>query len=143
MLYSLYCFYKWCSDGIGWGLIYVRVWVGDRRWILSDSFFSCAFVICSRMSSVLSFRWLEHGSCCACFFVFFVSCPFNEGLLMHRNCVSGVKLCVKSFEDAISGIQLYNNKRITKSLNIFKKLRKMTNDFFNNYILSAHSNGHL
>ena len=38
-----------------------------------------------------------------------------------------------SFLNFIWGIQL-NKKSITRSLIIFKKLRKMTNDFFNNYI---------
>ena len=37
------------------------------------------------------------------------------------------------FENIIWGIQLYQ-KSITRSLIIFKKSRKMTNDFSNNYI---------
>ena len=37
------------------------------------------------------------------------------------------------FENIISGIQLYN-KKYPQKLNHFKKLRKMTKDFFNNYI---------
>ena len=62
------------GDGLGgeW-LIYIRVWVGNRGWVSSYSFFSVflyVFVFCCLMFSVLSFRLLEHDGCCVCFFVF-------------------------------------------------------------------------
>ena len=44
------------------------------------------------------------------------------------------------FENIISGIQLYK-KSIIRSLIIFKKLSRMTNDSLSNYI-STHSSGH-
>ena len=62
------------GDGLGgeW-LIYIRVWVGNRGWVSSYSFFSVflyVFVFCCLMFSVPSFRLLEHDGCCVCFFVF-------------------------------------------------------------------------
>ena len=62
------------GDGLGgeW-LIYIRVWVGNRGWVSSYSFFSVflyVFVFCCLMFSVPSFRSLEHDGCCVCFFVF-------------------------------------------------------------------------
>ena len=62
------------GDGVGgeW-LIYIRVWVGNRGWVSSYSFFSVflyVFVFCCLMFSVPSFRLLEHDGCCVCFFVF-------------------------------------------------------------------------
>ena len=55
------------GGGIGGGrLIYIRVWMSSY----SFRFFSCAFVFCCLTFSVLLFRWLEHGCCCVCFFVF-------------------------------------------------------------------------
>ena len=61
-------------DG-GW-LIHIRVWVGvgGREWVLSHSlffYFFYAFVFWSLMSC-LSFKWVEHDSCCACFFVYYL-----------------------------------------------------------------------
>ena len=51
------------GDGIGGGegLIYIRVWVGDRGWALSDScfllgFFIYAFVFCFLMPGVSFFK---------------------------------------------------------------------------------------
>ena len=62
------------GDGLGgvW-LIYIWVWVGNRGWVSSYSFFSVflyVFVFCCLMFSVPSFRLLEHDGCCVCFFVF-------------------------------------------------------------------------
>ena len=62
------------GDGlVGEWLIYIRVWVGNRGWVSSYSFFSVflyVFVFCCLMFSVPSFRLLEHDGCCVCFFVF-------------------------------------------------------------------------
>ena len=50
------------GDGIGWGegggwLIHIRMWVGDRGWVLSHSlfffFFTSAFAFCSLMSCLM------------------------------------------------------------------------------------------
>ena len=75
-------FYVHCvviiNDGgyviVGGWLIYIRVWMGSKGWGLSDIFFcfTCAFVFCSLMPSVSLYKWLEHGSCCACFFVYYL-----------------------------------------------------------------------
>ena len=51
----------WLILGCGWG---------DREWVSSYSFFSCAFVFCCLMFWVPLFWWLEHDGCCVCFFVF-------------------------------------------------------------------------
>ena len=62
----------WGWDRWGW-MIYNRVlWEGDRRWVLTCSFFSLVF-----LSFVLScplslfFKLLEHDSCCFSLFVFY------------------------------------------------------------------------
>ena len=52
----------WFISGCGWG---------DRGWVLSHSFFICAFVFWSLMSC-LFFKWVEHDSCCVCFFVYYL-----------------------------------------------------------------------
>ena len=53
-------------------------------------FFASVFVFCSLTFSVPLFSRLEHDGCYICFFVcffiLFVSGPFNSELLMHRNC---------------------------------------------------------
>ena len=63
------------GDGIGGGwLIYIRVWVGGQGvGIISEffAFFICAFVFWSLMSCLLS-KWVEHDSCCVCFFVHYL-----------------------------------------------------------------------
>lgn len=56
-------------------------------------FFTFVFVFCSFTSSVPLFRWIKHDPCCVCFFVYFVSDPFNLDLLVHRNCCF---FCIKA-----------------------------------------------
>ena len=61
-------------DMWGW-LIDSRVWLGDRTWVLSHSYFYlsfCLFVFWSHMSC-LFFKLVEHDSCCVCFFVYLFS----------------------------------------------------------------------
>ena len=58
---------------VGEWFIYIRVWVGNRGWVSSYSFFSVfsyVFVFCCLMFSVPLFSLLEHDGCCVCFFVF-------------------------------------------------------------------------
>ena len=57
----------WFMSGCGWG---------DRGWVLSDSFFIFIFFFGTfvfwSLKSCLSFKWVEHDSCCACFFVYYL-----------------------------------------------------------------------
>ena len=58
-LCPLYCYYKWLGDRLGgaWGvvgLIYNRVWEGDRGWVLSCSFWFWFFFPLVLLSFVLS-----------------------------------------------------------------------------------------
>ena len=59
-------------DRWGW-LIHLRVWVGDSGWVLSLSLyiFFFLFVLLSFGLSCpyLFFKWVEHDSCCVCFYV--------------------------------------------------------------------------
>ena len=82
--------------------LYEDVYVGTWREIdVQFLVFSYALVFCSFMSSVPLFRQLEPDGCCACFFffvclfVFFLSGPLNQELLVHRNCCV---CCVKLFQ---------------------------------------------
>ena len=85
---------------------YQGVGGGDSGWVLSHSFFICVFVFCS-LISCLFFKWVEHDSCCVCFFcllfAFCVSGPSNWELLGYRNCsVCNATLFIKSVSDHYS-----------------------------------------
>ena len=63
----------WIWGGGGW-LIHIRVWVGKQGvGIISKLFliFLCTFVFWSLISCLLS-KWVEHDSCCICFFVYYL-----------------------------------------------------------------------
>ena len=81
ILCPFYCYCEWCRHGLGRGLlIYNMVWDGGQgvgiilQFLLFFSFFF--FHLCFRplFSHVLCpfFKWLQHDSCCLCFFVFYL-----------------------------------------------------------------------
>ena len=73
ILCPLYCYYEWWGHGIGgvW-LIHIKVWVGSQGLaIISYFVFICAYVFWS-LVSCLFFKWVEHDSCCVCFFVYYL-----------------------------------------------------------------------
>ena len=81
------------QESWGRGLIYVRVLVGEQGFDFILSLFFClVFVLLLTVLSLLvhdSLLCLLH----CFFFAFFVSDPFNQALLVHRNCcVCFVKL---------------------------------------------------
>ena len=53
-------------------------------------FFICAFVFCSLMSCLL-FKWVEHDSCCFCFFVYHL---FSLPLVYLTSSYWGIEIVV-------------------------------------------------
>lgn len=78
-----------------WWFIYVWVWVEDRGWVSYFFLFFVQFLCCC---SLFFYGWhMIVVVSVSLFFFCFVSCPFNQALLVHRNCcVCFVKLFQKS-----------------------------------------------
>ena len=72
ILCPLCCYYKWWWDGIdGGGWFISGCGWGDRGgYYLIVFFFTCAFVLFSHVLSL--FKWVDHDSCCVCFFVYYL-----------------------------------------------------------------------
>ena len=68
----------------------VDLYQGVGEWVLSHScFFYLYYYLLFSHVLCLFFKSLEHDSCYISFYVyylFFVSGPFNQELLVHRNC---------------------------------------------------------
>ena len=61
-------------DRWGW-LIHIRVWVGGQGvviYYLLVLFFFLFALLSFGLSCPLFFRWVEHESCCVCFFVYYL-----------------------------------------------------------------------
>ena len=80
-LCPLYCYYKRCRWD-RWEMIDLCQGVGGETgsgyYLIAIVFLTWAVVFCSLMSSVSFFKWLEHDSCCVCFFVY---CLFSLSLV--------------------------------------------------------------
>ena len=96
-------------DRWGW-LIHIRVWVrGQGVGIISQVFSICTFVLWSLMLCFF-FRWVEHDTCCVCFYVYYLfsfsPVPLTRSywrtVLAHRNCACNVTLFIKSVSDHYS-----------------------------------------
>ena len=53
-------------------LIQIRVWVGGQGLVLYHSFFLIVLLSFVLSCPISFFKWVEHGSCCVCFFVYYL-----------------------------------------------------------------------
>ena len=93
-LCPLYCYYKRCRWD-RWEMIDLCQGVGGETgsgyYLIAIVFLTWAVVFCSLMSSVSFFKWLEHDSCCVCFFVY---CLFSLSLVPLTRSYWGIEIVV-------------------------------------------------
>ena len=105
-------YYKWWGNEIGGGGWFIsECRLKDKRWILSESCFYLCFCFCFVFVFLLCplplfFKWLEHDSCCVCFFVYYLCSLSLVSLTISYWCIeivlSHIKLFIKLVSDHYS-----------------------------------------
>ena len=75
---------------------------GGGYYLIAVVFLTWAVVFCSLMSSVSFFKWLEHDSCCVCFFVYYLCSLSLVSLTKSYWCIEIVVSHIKLFIKLVS-----------------------------------------